>query len=294
MSGDLTSTRPPQFLHSEPNLSILGFFNPLKMVANLFARRELLWQFTVREVQGRYRGSYLGMFWALINPLLTLMVYTFVFHVIFNAKWDGNNPNENFMVYAMNMFSGIVAFTVFSESVIRAPMLVVQNPNFVKKVVFPLELLPLSLVGAALIHSLLGLMVLLVGAACGAGSLHWTLIFLPVVFLPLAILTAGLCWILSSLGVFLRDIGNIVQVAVQLLFFLTPITYPLSRLSLQGQRVMLLNPLALMIVNIRRVVNFGAAPEWKSYFISLTAASVVAILGYAWFMKIKRAFADVI
>jgi lipopolysaccharide transport system permease protein len=264
------------------------------MLANLIRRRELLWQFTLREVQGRYRGSYLGMFWALITPLLTLMVYTFVFHVVFRSTWNLDRPDENFMVYAINMFSGIIAYNVFSESVTRSSLLIVQNPNFVKKVVFPLELLPLSLVGAALIHSLLGLVVLLVGAACGAGALHWTLVLLPVVFLPLAILTAGVCWILSSLGVFLRDIGNVVVVVVQLLFFATPITYPLSRLTPLEQKVMSLNPLTAMIVNIRQVVNVGTPPNWSSYCLSLGVSCVVVIVGYAWFMKIKRAFADVI
>lgn len=281
-------------MHSQPAQSNWALLSPIAMWRNLWGRRELLWQFTIREVQGRYRGSYLGMFWALITPLLSLMVYTFVFHVVFKAQWDDKNPHENFMVLPMNMFSGIIAFNVFSESVSRSSLLIVQNQNFVKKVVFPLELLPLSLVGAAMIHSLLSLVILLAGAVAGAGSLHWTLLLLPVAFLPLAILTTGLCWIISSLGVFLRDIGNVVQVAVQLLFFASPITYSMSRLGTTAQRVMCLNPLTLIIMNIRRVINFGQPPDWLSYFESLAVACALAMLGYAWFMKIKRAFADVI
>jgi len=262
------------------------------MWTNLYQRRELLRQLSVREIQGRYRGSYLGMVWALLTPLLTLLVYTFVFHVVFHATWY--RQDENFMVYAMNMFSGIIAFGIFSESAIRAPLLIVQNSNFVKKVVFPLELLPVSVILAAMVHSALALVILIVGALCGAGPLHWTLIFLPVVVLPLMIFTMGICWILSSLGVFLRDIGNVVQVVVQLLFFATPVTYPLSRLPPIAAKLMLINPLAPMVINFRRVVTEGILPDWFSYSTSLLVAFLTAAVGYWWFMKIKRAFADVI
>ncbi|MGA2583104.1 MAG: ABC transporter permease [Tepidisphaeraceae bacterium] len=264
------------------------------MLRNLTRRRELIWQLSLREMQGKYRGSYLGMIWALVTPLLTLMVYTFVFHFVFHAHWT-DQPDENFMVYAMNMFSGIIAFNVFSESTVRAPLLIVQNMNFVKKVVFPLEVLPVSVVAAAVMHSLLALVILVVGAACGAGPLHWTLVLLPIVFLPLIMFTTGICWILSSLGVFLRDLGNVVQVVVQLLFFATPVTYPLTRIGDPRIRLaMLINPLTSMVVNFHRVTNEGLPPELGSYSYSLAAGALAAIVGYAWFMKIKRAFADVI
>jgi lipopolysaccharide transport system permease protein len=289
----MSATGQSTYFSTDRTETLLGFLNPARMLADLYRRRDLLWQFTIREIQGRYRGSYLGMVWALITPLLTLMVYTFVFHTIFHARW-GSDPNENFMVYATNMFSGIIAYSIFSESVTRSPGIIVQNSNLVKKVVFPLEVLPVSLVGSAVVHSLLAMVIMVVGAICGAGALHWTIIFLPVVFLPVAIFACGFCWFLSSLGVFLRDIGNVVQVVVQLLFFATPITYPLSRLSETGRKIMWLNPLAAMIANFRRVVNVGVSPDWTSYLVTMAVACVFAVLGYAWFMKIKRAFADVI
>jgi lipopolysaccharide transport system permease protein len=194
----------------------------------------------------------------------------------------------------MNMFSGIIAYNIFSESISRAPLLIVQNANFVKKVVFPLEVLPVSLVGSALIHSVLSLVILLVGSISGAGSVHWTLALLPIVVLPLAIFSAGVCWLLSSLGVFLRDIGNVVQVLVSLLFFLTPITYSPEQVPDKLRPLMRFNLLAPMIDNFRRVVNEGKSPDWASYFVTLGVSILVAMAGYAWFMKIKRAFADVI
>ncbi len=262
------------------------------MVRQLWHIRQLLWQFTLREVQGRYRGSYLGMVWALVTPVAMLLVYTFVFHNIFGARWD--RQDEPFIHYAMQMFSGIIAFNIFAESAGRASLLIVQNPNFVKKVVFPLEMLPLSLVGSALIHSLLSLSILLVGLATGEQSMHWTLILLPLALLPLVIFTSGVCWILSSLGVFLRDIGNIVTVLLQLLFFLTPVTYPMSRLSPRARDIMNLNPLTSMIDNFRLVLSEGKLPHWRSWSVGMLFSLLVATIGYAWFMKIKRAFADVL
>jgi len=274
--------------------SAWAYLSPSRLVGDLARRRQLIWQFTMREVQGRYRGSYLGIVWALITPLMTLAVYTFVFHNVFKARWNGANPNENFMVYAMNMFSGIVAFNVFAESVSNAPKLIVANPNYVKKVVFPLEIMPVALVGSAIIHSLLSLLILIVGIFWGAWYPHLSLLYVPIVCVPLVALTAGTCWFLASLGVFLRDIGNLVTVAVQLLFFLTPITYSIYRLSPDAQRLMALNPLAAIVENFRRVVNDGLAPQWTQLGLVTLVSLIVAFAGYAWFMKIKRAFADVI
>lgn len=273
--------------------SIWSLASPFRAIAELARRRHLLWQFTLREVQGRYRGSYLGIFWALVTPLLMLLVYTFVFHNIMHANWSGSA--ESFLSFAVNMYSGIIPFNVFSETVNRAPLLVVQNPNYVKKVVFPLEILPVSLVGSALIHSLLSLMVLVIFALSGAATPHLTLFYLPVVYVPLVLLTLGAAWLLASLGVFLRDIGNVVSVVVSLLFFLTPIAYPITAIADGRMRWAIeLNPLTGIVDNFRRVVNGGRAPDWVSLGIATALSALLALFGYAWFMKFKRAFADVI
>jgi lipopolysaccharide transport system permease protein len=267
------------------------------MAAELWARRDLIRPLTVREIQGRYKGSYLGVVWAVINPLMMLAVYTFVFHSVSGASWNPADKNENFMVYAMHLFIRIIAFNLFSESVNKAPALIISNPNYVKKVVFPLEILPLSLIGSAIFHSVLSLAVLLIGAVAGASPITWSLMYLPLAYVPLVLLTAGFCWALSSLGVFLRDIGNLVSVLVQLLFFLTPIVYPpkrLEQLPTWARLIMQLNPMAMIVDNFGRVVNDGLGLNWREWWAVTIFCGVVAVCGYAWFMKIKRAFADVI
>ena len=167
-----------------------------------------------------------------------------------------------------------------------------------KKVVFPLEILPVSLIGSALFHGLLSLLILLLAAAVGAVTPHLTLLYLPVVCVPLVLLTSGLCWFLASLGVFLRDVGQFISVVVQLLFFLTPITYPLAVLdhpeTSWALTFMRFNLLATIVENFRRVVNEGVAPQWGALGGVTVVSAALAVLGYAWFMKIKRAFADVI
>jgi len=272
----------------------LAYFNPLLMLGNLWRRRELTSQFIVREIQGRYKGSHLGIFWSMANPLLMLSVFTFVFHYIFKATWT--SPGEPVAVYAMNLYSGMIIFNIFSESAAKAPMLITGNPNFVKKVVFPLEILPVSLIGSALFHAILSLLILLVvSCACGLTP-HWTLLYLPVVLLPMLLLTAGVCWLLAALGVFLRDTGQVIGIVVQLLFFITPVCYPMSRLkdSPVLYRIMLCNPLAVLVESFRQVVNAGAPPDWPSFGLTTLFCIFVAVGGYAWFMTLKRAFADVI
>jgi len=266
--------------------------HPLRWAVDLIRRRQFLWRFAVREIQGRYRGSYLGIAWALVTPVLMLLVYTFVFHTILGLQWE-NGP-DNFVAYATQVFSGIVAFGVFSESVTRAPLLIVQNANYVKKVVFPLQILPASLVVAAVVHSLLSLLVLVIFVMLGGMTLHWSLLYLPLVYAPLVLLTLGCSWLLAALGVFLRDIGNLVTVIMQLLFFLTPIMYSGNKLTGIKRTAMMLNPLAVIVINFRRVVNEGAAPRWTGLTILTAVSLAAAVVGDAFFQTIKRAFADVI
>lgn len=268
--------------------------NPLKMAASLWSRRELTRQFIVREIQGRYKGSYLGVLWAIINPLLMLAVFTFVFRYLFRARWEG--AHQGVMDYALNLYSGMIAFNIFSESVIKSPTLITSNPNYVKKVVFPLEVLPLSLIGSALFHGLLSLGILLLVSAIAQSFPHWTLILLPLVCLPLVFLTAGVAWALAALGVFLRDIGHVVAVLVQLLFYLTPIVYPMSMLKNAplAYHLMQFNLMAIVVENFRRVVNDGSPPLWGQLSLATLACLFIAVAGYAGFISIKRAFADVI
>jgi lipopolysaccharide transport system permease protein len=269
------------------------YVNPLTMIRNLWAQRDLLRQLTVREVMGRYKGSYLGFLWSLLTPLFTLMVYTFVFSVIFKATW-GVSPSESRAEFALTLFCGLIAFNVFSECLNRAPGLIVSSPNYVKRVVFPLEILPLSVLGAALIHSLMSLVVLCLGILVFVGAIRWTVIYLPLVYLPLIGLCLGLSWFLASLGVFIRDTGYLVGVALQVLFFMTPIIYPISSVPTVLQLALRLNPLSSIVEDFRRVMMWGRAPDWPWWGAMTLLSGLVTVAGYVWFMKLKRAFADVV
>jgi lipopolysaccharide transport system permease protein len=272
---------------------VLHFLNPIKMVRNLWHHRDLIRQFTHREIEGRYRGSFLGLFWSFVNPLVLLLIYTFVFGVVFAARWP-NAKTDNLSEFAITLFCGIIAYTIFSESVGKAATLVVGVPNYVKKVVFPLEALPISTLGAALFHAGVSLGILLVANLFISGALQWTLVFLPLVILPLLLLCLGLSWFLASLGVFVRDINYTVALVIQVLFFLTPIFYAVENIPEPYRTIISFNPLTPIVENVRRVVLWGLPPLWAELLLWIVATGALMVLGYAWFMKTKKAFADVI
>lgn len=270
------------------------YANPIKMGRNLWAHRELIRQFIKREVRGRYQGSFLGVLWSFITPLLMLTVYTFVFSIIFKARWGNNLSDSSQTGFALTLFTGLIAFGVFSECINRAPGLIISSPNYVKKVVFPLEILPVSVLGSALVNSLFSLAILLAANLIFHGVMHWTIIFLPLMYLPLALLCLGLGWFLASLGVFVRDIGQFIGVAVQVLFFMTPIFYPISAIPEHLRFILYLNPLTFIVNHFRRVILWGQMPDWGEFAVITILTGVVCMLGYIWFMKSKKTFADVV
>lgn len=271
----------------------LRLLNPVAMARNLWRHRELVAQFARREVEGRYRGSFLGIVWSFITPLVMLLIYTFVFGVIFQARWP-QARSESLNEFAVIIFAGLTTFTIFSEVVSRAPGLVVGVPNYVKKVVFPLEILPLSALGAALFHAGVSLLILIGAHLLVGGALHWTVLLLPLVLLPLLALALGLSWLLASLGVFVRDLGNLVGLLVQILFFLSPIFYSAEAVPEPVRSLLALNPLSPVIDNVRGVLLWGEQPDWGGLLISLGLSGVVMLLGYAWFQQTRKAFGDVL
>jgi lipopolysaccharide transport system permease protein len=292
MLTESQSKAPPKIISARRD-SARQYANPVTMVQNLWTHRELIVQFTRREVLQRYKGSYLGLLWSFATPLALLLVYTFVFSVIFKVRWEGAVTDSQ-AEFALALFAGLIAFNIFSESILAAPGLIVGSPNYVKKVVFPLEILPVSKLGSAIINSLFSLMILLAGAVIIRGSLPWTLILLPIVYLPLILLCLGLGWFLASLGVFIRDISHLLGVVVQMLFFMTPIFYPLSAIPERFRFFLYLNPLTFIVNHFRRVILWGQWPDWGE-FVAITASmAVVCLLGYIWFMKSKKTFADVV
>jgi len=255
--------------------------------------RSIWQQFVRREILGRYRGSMLGMTWAFLTPLLMLAVYTFVFVGIFKARWPGAEEAGG-IAFALRLFAGLMVFNLFSEVVGRAAMLVLEQPNLVKKVVFPLALLSYVSMGSALFHFSLSAGILLVGAATLDHGLSLNTLLLPIVVLPLLPLLLGLSWLLSALGVYVRDIGPMVGLAISFLLFLSPVFYSLQSLSPDWQFWMGLNPLTHVIENCRRVIFLGLAPNWGAWTMALLAGLCAAGLGALVFARLRDGFADVV
>ncbi|HXJ33713.1 MAG TPA: ABC transporter permease [Candidatus Eisenbacteria bacterium] len=269
------------------------FLNPLRPMRDLYVHRELLGQFARREIEARYRGSYLGLLWSLITPLVMLATYTLVFSTIFQARWRVDAVPQR-GEFALTLFAGLIAFNLFAECVTRAPTLVVANTNYVKNVVFPIQILPVSALGAALFHGVVNVAILLVASLVVFGTLSHTLWLLPVAALPLLAFSLGLSWLLASLGVFLRDTTYAVGMATQILFFLTPVFYRADAVPEPLRTVLGLNPLSNIVEDFRRVLVWSQTPDWTAWSIAMATSAAVFVLGYAWFMITKPGFADVL
>ena len=266
--------------------------NPAKLMRGMWRSRDLVWQMTKREVIGRYRGSVLGLLWSFFNPILMLTIYTFVFSVVFKARWGSGG--ESRFEFALILFAGLIVFNLFAECVNRAPSLIVGNVNYVKKVVFPLEILPLVTMGAALFHCAISLGVLIVFYGLLSGSLPWTIVFAPVVVTPLLLVTLGLCWFLASFGVYVRDTAQAIGMLTTVILFVTPIFFPLSSLPEKYHTLVYLNPLTFIVEQMRAVLIWGTPPSWSGWCVAMLAGMLVAWLGLAWFQKTRRGFADVL
>lgn len=259
----------------------------------LWKHRELWWRLTEREVLGRYRGSALGIGWSFITPLAMLAVYTFVFSQVFKARWGGLEQAGP-LGFAVNLFAGLIVFNLFSECVNRAPGLVLANPNYVKKVVFPLEVLGSVAVGSSVFHALTSLVILVVFEMVAFRQLPLTLLWLPVIWLPLILGSLACTWFLSAAGVFIRDIGQLIGVGLNMLMFLSPIFFPLSALPPRWQPVLQLNPLAQVIEQTRRTAIQGLNPNWIYVVLAILITFVACEISFRGFQKSKGAFADVL
>lgn len=266
------------------------------MLRSLWGNRVLISQMSRREVVGRYKGSVMGLLWSFLNPLFMLVVYTFFFAVVFKSRWGAApaGTEESKTLFAVLLFVGMIVHSLFAEVLNRAPNLILGNVNYVKKVVFPLEILPVISMGTALFHSLVSVGVLLLVFFATNGYLHWTLVFLPFILLPLVIFTVGLAWILASLGVFVRDVGQSIGLGMTVMLFLSPVFYPVSALPESMRPWMLANPLTFIIEQARAVLIWGQQPNWTGLMIYTLVATFVAWLGYMWFQKTRKGFADVL
>ena len=265
--------------------------NPWHLVRGLWHHRQLIAQMTRREVIGRYRGSVMGLAWSFFNPVLMLVVYTFVFSEVFQSRWAGQEGKGDF---AILLFVGMIVHGLFAECANRAPSLILSNANYVKKVVFPLEILPLISLGAALFHSCISVVVLLAAQQLLSGSTPMTALYFPLILLPLCLGTLGLSWLLAALGVFIRDVGQIITVLTTVLLFLSPVLYPVSALPEAYRPWLQLNPLTYIIEDSRNVLIFGHAPDWQAFGLALAGSALMAMVGFWLFQKTRKGFADVL
>jgi len=263
------------------------------MVASLWRNRRLIAQMVRREVVGRYRGSMFGLAWSFFNPIVMLAIYTFVFSEVFKMRW-GVGEDESKAQFAVVLFAGIIVHGLFAEVLARAPAAILVNVNYVKKVVFPIEILPVIAVGTALFHSIVSVGVLVAAFVLFNGYLHWTALFAPLVLLPLVLLTMGVAWMLAAFSVFLRDVGHTIGIITMALMFLSPVFYPVTALPENLRPWLMVNPLTFIIEQAREVLIWGHLPNWSGLGLYTLAAILVCWAGFAWFQKTRTGFADVL
>jgi lipopolysaccharide transport system permease protein len=266
--------------------------SPKEIFASIWRNRELITTLVKREVLGRYRGSLMGILWSFFNPVFMLTIYTFVFSIVFKARW--NEGSESKTEFALILFAGLIIFNLISECVNRAPGLILANINYVKKVIFPLEILPVVSLGAALFHALISFIVWLLVYGIFIGMPHLTALLVPFVIIPLLFFILGISWILAALGVYVRDISQFVGMVMTVLMFLSPIFYPITAIPERYRFFIQLNPISPAIEQIRQVLYWGEIPSPEAWGICLLASLVVAILGFTWFQKTRKGFSDVL
>ena len=262
------------------------------MVTTGWHHRKLIERLSKREIEAKYRGSLLGPVWALLTPLMMLGVYTFLFSIVFQSRWtvSGGGRGE----FAILFFSGMIIFTILSESAVRAPGLMIENVSYIKKVVFPLEIMPWVCLSVSLFNAALSFVVLLLFYVIVLGLPPLTILLLPLVLLPLCLATLGLTWFLASVGVFLRDIQQIIGAVVTALMFLSPVFYPVTAIPESYRWLIYLNPLTITLESSKDVLFWGRVPDPVMWTVDLLFGWLIAWIGYVWFMKTRKAFADVI
>ena len=279
--------RPPR---RSPQSTFIG---PQAVFTSLWTNRELVFRLAWREIEARYRGSLLGLAWSVLNPLLMLSVYTIVFSMVFETRW-GVSTEGGKAEFAMILFAGMIVFSVLADSLNRAPGLIVENRSYVKKVVFPLEVLPwIALVGT-LFNALVSVGVLLVAHVLLVGVPPWTCLLFPLTILPIVPLALGLSWIFASIGVYFRDLQQFIGNVTTMLLFVSPIFYPLSSVPPGLRRILVFNPITVIIEQTRGVMLFGEWPDFGLLGLYGIVAWGIAWLGLVWFSRTRKGFADVL
>ncbi|HUD99023.1 MAG TPA: ABC transporter permease [Bryobacteraceae bacterium] len=260
-------------------------------IATIVRNRSLIRTMVRRDILGRYRGSFGGVYWTILNPLLLMLTYYFVFGMVLQARF-GNDPSR--AGFALYFLAGMLPWLPFSEAAGRAPTVMMEHRNFVKKLVFAVETLPVNLVVSGLVTEVFALLLFTIGVFLARGRVPASVVWLPVLLVPQVLFAAGVCWFLGALGVFVRDLGQVIGFLLTLWFFLTPICYPEASLPKAALPLLQKNPMFVLVRGYRAIFLEGHAPMWGSLWKLWIAAAAVFILGHAWFYKLRRSFADII
>ena len=267
--------------------------NPQFAIIRLIRYHYLIGQLVKREVLVKYRGSLLGVGWSFLYPLLLLLAFTMVFGGVFGGRLSEAESSRDGMEMALFIYCGLAVFTPFSEVITSSPRLLIANQNFIKKIVFPVEILPLVAVLAAMIHCAVHLL-LLAGTALLAGHSSASMLMAPLVLLPVWLFTLGAAWFIAAAGAYVRDLAHGMPVLAQFLMFMLPVFYPATAAPGVLLTLNRVNPLALAIEDLRRTLLQGESPVWTHWCASLLAGVVAAVAGYAFFMRCREEFADVV
>lgn len=261
------------------------------MFTTLYQYRSLVFELIKREFTGRYHGSFGGIVWSFFQPLFLLSVYTIAFGIILKTRWGGTGSTAE---YALNLFAGLIIFNTFSECLGKSTTLITDNPNFVKKIVFPLELLPIITVATALIHALIGVVVWLLGYILLFGIPHLSALLFPVILLCFLPVLLGLGWILSAVGVIVRDISQLTSMITHTLLFLTPIFYSIEAAPPLLQDLLKTNPLTFIVEQFRLVLFNGMMPDFIDLLLYFILSSLFAWVSLMIFKRLRPIFADIV
>ena len=269
-----------------------GFPGPLEFLASAWRHRQLIRRLTRRQIESRYKGSVLGVLWAFIVPLMMLAVFTFVFSVVFKIRWGVDVEGRG--QFALVLFSGLIVFNLFAHCVTQAPTMLLQNTNLIKKVVFPLEILPWIVLAEGIFNAVISYLVFFAVYFPVLGIPPATTFLLPFILIPLSVFLLGAIWFLASTGVYVRDLSQGIGVVATMFMFLSPVFYPLAEVPPKFRVILYMSPLTLVIRDVRNAVFWADMPHWGFWFASLAVAWAVAWFGFVWFMKTKKGFADVV
>jgi lipopolysaccharide transport system permease protein len=265
-----------------------GFVLPF---SSMWKNRGLIRTLVRRDILSRYTGSFGGAFWTLLNPLIMMLTYFFVFGVVMGSTFPNDTSRTGFALYFL---AGMLPWLAFNEAIARAPFIMVEHRNFIKKLVFPVETLPINLVAAGLVTEFFGMLLFALALLLIRGHVPLTLIYLPLVIVPQILLTTGLAWFLAALGVFVRDLGQVIGYLLTVLMFITPIFYSEDKMQGLAAYLQKVNPIFTLVHSYRAILLESKPPDWASLGWLALAASIIFLLGHAWFYKLRKSFADLI